>query len=86
MSGRAYLLRCADGSFYTGSTSYDDIDTRVGEHNDGRFEAIRTRDGRSFSFGRNSLAICAMHRTANAGQKAGAGRRKKLWPAEIGMG
>jgi putative endonuclease len=38
MSGWAYLLRCVDGSFYAGSTSYDDIDTRVGEHNDGRFE------------------------------------------------
>jgi predicted GIY-YIG superfamily endonuclease len=32
------MLRCADGSYYGGSTSYDDIDIRVGEHDDGRFE------------------------------------------------
>jgi putative endonuclease len=38
MSGRAYMLRCSDGSYYVGSTSYNDIDIRVGEHNDGRFE------------------------------------------------
>jgi len=25
-----YLLRCADGSYYTGHT--DDLDTRIGEH------------------------------------------------------
>ncbi|MBV8977107.1 MAG: GIY-YIG nuclease family protein [Alphaproteobacteria bacterium] len=38
MSGWAYMLRCSDGSYYVGSTSYSDIDIRVGEHNDGRFE------------------------------------------------
>ncbi len=38
MSGWAYMLRCSDGSYYVGSTSYDDIAVRVGEHNDGRFE------------------------------------------------
>jgi putative endonuclease len=38
MGGWAYMLRCADGSFYVGSTSYDDVGIRVGEHNDGRFE------------------------------------------------
>jgi predicted GIY-YIG superfamily endonuclease len=38
MGGWAYMLRCADDSFYVDSTSYDDVDLRVGEHNDGRFE------------------------------------------------
>jgi predicted GIY-YIG superfamily endonuclease len=34
------MLRCTDGSYYVGSTSYHDIDVRVGEHNDGRFEGF----------------------------------------------
>jgi predicted GIY-YIG superfamily endonuclease len=38
MSGWAYMVRCSDNSYYVGSTSYDDVDVRVGEHNDGRFE------------------------------------------------
>jgi putative endonuclease len=38
MGGWTYMLRCADKSFYVGSTSYSDVDVRVGEHNDGRFE------------------------------------------------
>jgi putative endonuclease len=38
MSGWAYMLRCSDRSYYVGSTSYDDVEVRVGEHNDGRFE------------------------------------------------
>jgi putative endonuclease len=38
MSGWAYMLRCSDGSYYVGSTSYDDIDNWIGEHSDGRFE------------------------------------------------
>ncbi|MCB2068094.1 MAG: GIY-YIG nuclease family protein [Erythrobacter sp.] len=29
----AYLLRCADGSYYAGHT--DDIDLRIGQHNQG---------------------------------------------------
>jgi tRNA/rRNA methyltransferase len=30
-----YMLRCADGSYYVGHT--DDIDLRVGQHQDGTF-------------------------------------------------
>src|ERR1700749_534488 len=36
MAGWTYILRCSDDSYYVGSTSYDDVETRVGEHNDGR--------------------------------------------------
>jgi len=39
----AYILECADGSFYVGSTT--DLDRRVGEHNDGR-GAVWTRPRR----------------------------------------
>ena len=38
MGGWAYILRCSDNSYYVGSTSHADIDTRVGEHNEGKFE------------------------------------------------
>ena len=37
MGGWAYMLRCSDDSIYVGSTSHDDIDTRVAEHNDGKY-------------------------------------------------
>lgn len=37
MSGWAYIVRCTDNSYYVGSTSYDDVETRVCEHNEGRF-------------------------------------------------
>jgi len=37
MSGWAYILVCADRSFYVGSTSYADVDVRVQEHNAGKF-------------------------------------------------
>lgn len=37
MGGWAYMLRCSDGSLYVGSTSHEDIDVRVAEHNDGKF-------------------------------------------------
>ena len=33
MPSWAYMLRCADGSFYVGCTT--DLDTRVGEHHGG---------------------------------------------------
>jgi putative endonuclease len=31
------MLRCCDGSFYVGSSSYDDVHLRVAEHNDARY-------------------------------------------------
>jgi putative endonuclease len=32
-----YILRCADGSYYTGSYRGDDIATRVSEHQNGQY-------------------------------------------------
>ncbi|HVP84771.1 MAG TPA: GIY-YIG nuclease family protein [Rhizomicrobium sp.] len=37
MGGWAYMLRCSDGSFYVGSTSHDDVNVRVMEHNEARY-------------------------------------------------
>lgn len=31
------MLCCSDDSFYVGSTSYDDVDVRVAEHNEARY-------------------------------------------------
>lgn len=31
-----YILRCADGSYYVGTTRHDDPETRVSEHNLGQ--------------------------------------------------
>jgi putative endonuclease len=36
------MLRCSDDSFYIGSTSYDDVEKRVIEHNDGRYIGYTT--------------------------------------------
>lgn len=35
-----YILQCADGSYYVGSTS--DVDARVKEHNEGKLGACYT--------------------------------------------
>ncbi len=32
-----YILRCADGSYYVGTSRADDLDTRVSQHNLGTF-------------------------------------------------
>ena len=32
-----YIVRCADGSYYVGSTKADSLDQRVGEHNAGTY-------------------------------------------------
>jgi putative endonuclease len=33
-----YILRCADGSYYTGTSRLEDLDTRVSEHNLGTYD------------------------------------------------
>jgi putative endonuclease len=37
MGGRVYILRCADGAYYVGTTRAD-LERRVGEHNAGTFD------------------------------------------------
>jgi len=31
------MLRCSDDSFYVGSTSHNDVNIRIGEHNEARY-------------------------------------------------
>jgi putative endonuclease len=37
MGGWTYMLRCSDDSFYVGSTSHDDVNVRLTEHNEARY-------------------------------------------------
>ena len=37
MGGWVYMLRCADGAYYVGTTRAD-LERRVGEHNEGTFD------------------------------------------------
>jgi putative endonuclease len=37
MGAYVYMLRCADGSFYIGSATGDDLSIRVGQHNAGTY-------------------------------------------------
>jgi putative endonuclease len=32
-----YILRCADGSYYTGTSRSDDLETRISQHNQGTY-------------------------------------------------
>jgi putative endonuclease len=37
MGAFAYMLRCADGSFYVGSATGDDLSKRIAEHESGAY-------------------------------------------------
>jgi putative endonuclease len=43
MAGWAYMLRCADDSYYVGSTSHEDVEVRVWKHNVGVFESYTSK-------------------------------------------
>jgi putative endonuclease len=38
-----YILRCADGSYYTGTSRADDLDTRISQHEQGTFEGYTAK-------------------------------------------
>ena len=42
MGAYVYILRCADGSYYVGSTRTS-LDDRVGQHNAGNFDGYTAR-------------------------------------------
>jgi putative endonuclease len=41
-----YILKCADGSYYTGTYRGDDLGTRVSEHNNGHYRDAYTSSRR----------------------------------------
>ena len=55
MGAFVYMLLCADGSFYVGSATGDDLTKRVAEHNAGLTLATRRRDARSNSLGQSTF-------------------------------
>jgi putative endonuclease len=38
-----YVLRCSDGSYYTGTSRHDDVETRVSQHNLGMFDGYTAK-------------------------------------------
>ncbi|WP_246529485.1 GIY-YIG nuclease family protein [Microvirga zambiensis] len=38
-----YILRCADGSYYIGTSRSDDLETRISQHNQGYFGGYTAR-------------------------------------------
>jgi putative endonuclease len=74
MGGWAYMLQCADKSYYVGSTSYDDVAIRVGEHNDGRFEG--------YTHSRRPVTLVWAERFEDLRQAQECERRIKGWRRE----
>ncbi|MEI9994777.1 MAG: GIY-YIG nuclease family protein [Rhizomicrobium sp.] len=68
------MLRCSDDSYYVGSTSYDEIDVRVGEHDDGRFEGYTSK--------RRPVTLVWSERYEDLMQAHAAERRIKGWRRE----
>jgi putative endonuclease len=43
MAGFVYMLRCADGSYYVGSATGDDLSKRIAEHQAGAYRGYTYR-------------------------------------------
>ncbi|MBD8904162.1 hypothetical protein MBTS_18255 [Methylobacterium bullatum] len=43
MAAFAYILRCADGSYYVGSARGETLDKRLGEHHAGTFQGYTSK-------------------------------------------
>jgi putative endonuclease len=67
-----YILRCADGSYYTGTYRGDDIATRVSEHNNGHYANAWTAK-------RRPVELVFSDAFANISDAVAAERRIKGW-------
>ena len=71
-----YILRCADGSYYTGHT--DNLKRRIGEHHSGSISGCYTVKRRPLELVfRRIYRAGKTHWWPNGRSKAGAARRKK---------
>ena len=70
----AYILRCADGSYYTGHT--DDIERRVGEHQTGICDGY-TRDRRPVELAWSQECVTREEALAAEIQIKGWGRKEE---------
>ena len=73
MSVVLYMLRCADDTFYVGSTRKD-LDTRLADHREGRYE--------SYTAGRRPVSLVFHHKFEHPAEAAAAERRLKSWRRE----
>ena len=69
-----YLLECADGSFYTGTTRAA-LNERVGEHNAGKFK-------QAYTFARRPVRLVFSQEFANITDAIAAERQVKGWGRE----
>jgi putative endonuclease len=67
-----YILRCADGSYYTGTYRGEDIETRVSEHNLGHYADAWTAS-------RRPVALVFSEEFASITDAIAAERRVKGW-------
>jgi predicted GIY-YIG superfamily endonuclease len=86
MGAFVYMLQCADGSYYVGSATGDDLSKRVAEHQLGTYQGYTypIRAVRFVWFGQNTLIGLRMQLRSNERSKAGVAQKKRRWPKVIG--
>jgi putative endonuclease len=67
-----YILKCADGSYYTGTYRGDDLDTRISEHNNSHY-------GNAYTSTRRPVIMVFAEEFANITDAIAAERRIKGW-------
>ena len=67
-----YILRCADGTYYTGTSRDTSMDRRVAEHNNGHYP-------NAYTFKRRPVALVFAEEFANITDAIAAERRIKDW-------
>jgi len=73
MSVVLYMLRCADDTFYVGSTRKS-LEARLADHAEGRYE--------SYTAGRRPVRLVFHHKFEHPAEAAAAERRLKSWRRE----
>jgi len=77
MGAFVYMLRCADGSYYVGSATGEDLWKRVTEHETGAYPDTRIRAARFAWFGPSILSRSRMRSRWNERSRDGAARKRK---------
>jgi predicted GIY-YIG superfamily endonuclease len=67
MPAFVYILCCADGSYYVGSSRGELLDKRLGEHQAGTYAGYPAGGGRSRSSGRNRSSVSMRQSLTSAG-------------------
>lgn len=65
MGAVVYMLLCADGSYYVGSTTDDGLDRRLAEHNTGVYPDAYTASRRSVTLLGVSGSIASQMRSSS---------------------